>query len=284
MNAPQVLLSARDLVVAYQSLKKDWFAGRRTPQQPVLRGVNLHIHKGETVGIVGESGSGKSTLGRTLFRLINPISGSIVFDGVDITSFDELAMRPLRRRMQMIFQDPMSSLNPRHTIGRILVEPILLHKLASNQVGALAKVRQVLDRVGLSADTIARYSHELSGGQRQRVGIARAVAVQPDFILADEIVAGLDVSTQAHVLQILKELTKNMNVALAFISHDLSVIRSICDRVIVMREGAIVEEGPCDQIFSDPTTSYTRMLIESIPLPIVDPEWLSRDLGEGASQ
>jgi ABC-type oligopeptide transport system ATPase subunit len=282
MNAPQALFAAKDLVVTYKSLKRGWFADQGKPEQPVLRGINVHINKGETVGIVGESGSGKSTLGRALFRLIDPISGSIVFDGIDITRLNELAMRPLRPRMQMIFQDPMSSLNPRHTIGRILAEPILLHKLAAGRAAALTKVGLVLDRVGLAGNTIHRYSHELSGGQRQRVGIARAIALQPDFILADEIVSGLDVSTQAQVLQILKELTKNMNVALAFISHDLSVIRSICDRVIVMREGRIVEEGPCDHVFSDPKTGYTRMLIESIPLPVVDPGWLNRDLGEAA--
>jgi ABC-type glutathione transport system ATPase component len=282
MNAPQTLFAVTDLVVTYQPLKRGWFADHGKPDQPVLRGINLHIDKGQTVGIVGESGSGKTTLGRALFRLIHPIAGSIVFDGTDITRFSELAMRPLRPRMQMIFQDPMASLNPRHTIGRILSGPILLHALAADRTAALAKVGLVLERVGLARDTIGRYSHELSGGQRQRVGIARAIALKPDFILADEIVSGLDVSTQAQVLQILKELTKNMNVALALISHDLSVIRSICDRVIVMREGRIVEEGPCEQVFSDPKTGYTRMLIESIPLPVVDPGWLNRNLGEPA--
>jgi len=176
----------------------------------------------------------------------------------------------------MIFQDPMSSLNPRHTIGRILTEPVLLHGLAQDHAAALALVQGVLDRVGLQRNTVERYSFELSGGQRQRVGIARAVVLRPDFVLADEIVSGLDVSTQAQVLRLLKELTSEMRLALAFISHDLSVVRSICQRVVVMREGRVVDEGPCDHLFAAPGAAYTRMLIDAIPLPVVDPGWLSR--------
>jgi len=178
--------------------------------------------------------------------------------------------------MQMIFQDPMSSLNPRHTIGRILTEPILLHGVAHSRQAALALVQGVLDRVGLSRGTVERYSYELSGGQRQRVGIARAVVLRPDFVLADEIVSGLDVSTQAQVLRLLKELTGEMHLALAFISHDLSVVRSICQRVVVMREGRVVEEGACERVFAAPQAAYTRMLIDAIPLPTVDPGWLTR--------
>jgi ABC-type glutathione transport system ATPase component len=261
------LLVARDLVVAYR---------RRGGEIPVLHGVDIRVGKGETVGIVGESGSGKTTLGRALLGLVKPSQGSILFDGKDISTLDEEARRPLRRRMQMIFQDPMSSLNPRHTIGRILTAPILLHGLAATSAGALALVHGVLDRVGLSRGTVDRYSYELSGGQRQRVGIARAVVLRPDFVLADEIVSGLDVSTQAQVLALLKELTREMHLALAFISHDLSVIRSICQRVLVMREGRVVEAGPCDRVFAQPATAYTRMLIDSIPLPTVDPGWLIR--------
>jgi peptide/nickel transport system ATP-binding protein len=199
-----------------------------------------------------------------------------VFDGVDISTLDERARRPLRRRMQMIFQDPMASLNPRQTIGRILTEPILLHGLASDRAAALVLVHGVLDRVGLARETVDRYSYELSGGQRQRVGIARAVVLRPDFVLADEIVSGLDVSTQAQVLRLLQELTREMHLALAFISHDLSVIRSICQRVVVMREGRVVEEGPCEQVFAAPAAAYTRTLIDAIPLPTVDPGWLIR--------
>jgi peptide/nickel transport system ATP-binding protein len=259
------LLVARGLVVAY---------GARAA--PVLHDVDIRVGKGETVGIVGESGSGKTTLGRTLLGLVKPAAGSVVFAGRDITALDERARRPLRRRMQMIFQDPMSSLNPRHTIGRILIEPILLHGVADTQQAARALVHGVLDRVGLARGSIDRYSYELSGGQRQRVGIARAVVLRPDFVLADEIVSGLDVSTQAQVLRLLKELTGEMHLALAFISHDLSVVRSICQRVVVMREGRVVEEGACERVFAAPQAAYTRTLIDAIPLPTVDPGWLMR--------
>jgi len=268
------LLVARGLVVAY---------GRGAAAPPVLHGVDIEVGKGETVGIVGESGSGKTTLGRALLGLVSPTAGSVVFDGSDITALDEQARRPLRRRMQMIFQEPMSSLNPRHTIGRILIEPVLLHGLANSRQAARTLVHDALDRVGLSRGTVERYSYELSGGQRQRVGIARAVVLSPDFVLADEIVSGLDVSTQAQVLQLLKELTGEMHLALAFISHDLSVIRSICQRVVVMREGRVVEQGPCERVFAAPTSSYTRMLIDAIPLPTVDPGWLTRGVSVEAA-
>ena len=268
------LLVANGLVVSYGRARG--LLARGQPAATVLHGVDIRVGKGETVGIVGESGSGKTTLGRALLGLVEPASGTILFDGTYITGLDERRRQPLRRRMQMIFQDPMSSLNPRHTIGRILIEPILLHGLANTRRDALDLVYGVLDRVGLSRMTIDRYSYELSGGQRQRVGIARAVALRPDFVLADEIVSGLDVSTQAQVLRLLKELTGEMHLALAFISHDLSVIRSICQRVVVMREGRVVEEGPCDRVFAAPAAAYTRMLIDAIPLPSVDPGWLTR--------
>jgi ABC-type glutathione transport system ATPase component len=275
------LLLARGLVVAYG--RPSGMFVRDSGPVPVLHGVDIRVGKGETVGIVGESGSGKTTLGRALLGLVKPAAGSVIFDGSDITALDERARRPLRRRMQMIFQDPMSSLNPRLTIGRILIEPVLLHGLATNREAALALVHGVLNRVGLSGSTVDRYSYELSGGQRQRVGIARAVVLRPDFVLADEIVSGLDVSTQAQVLRLLKELTGEMHLALAFISHDLSVIRSICQRVVVMREGRVVEEGPCERLFAAPTAAYTRVLIDAIPLPAVDPGWLMRTVAaEGA--
>jgi ABC-type glutathione transport system ATPase component len=268
------LLVARGLVVAYGRRSAQLFGARK--QVPVLHGVDLRVGRGETVGIVGESGSGKTTLGRALLGLVAPMAGTVTFDGADITALDEKARRPLRRRMQMIFQDPMSSLNPRHTIGRILTEPLVLHGFAKSRAAALTLVHGVLDRVGLSRTTVERYSFELSGGQRQRVGIARAVVLKPDFVLADEIVSGLDVSTQAQVLRLLKELTSEMHLALAFISHDLSVVRSICQRVVVMREGEVVEEGPCERVFTAPANDYTRMLIDAIPLPTVDPGWLNR--------
>jgi ABC-type glutathione transport system ATPase component len=271
------LLIANGLFVSYGKPRRSMFARSRRLGVPVLHGVNLEVRKGETVGIVGESGSGKTTLGRTLIGLVRPAAGSVKFDGVDIATLEERAMRPLRRRMQMIFQDPMSSLNPRHTIGRILTQPMRLHGLARDRASARGRALDILDRVGLAASTMDCYSHELSGGQRQRVGIARAVVLRPDFVIADEIVSGLDVSTQAQVLRLLKELTSEMHLALAFISHDLSVIRSICDRVIVMQSGSIVEQGPCEQVFAAPRAAYTRMLLDAIPLPVLDPDWLTRD-------
>jgi peptide/nickel transport system ATP-binding protein len=275
------LIVGKGLVVAYRR-RRGLFSRTSRQSAPVLKGVDIVIDRGETVGIVGESGSGKSTLGRTLLGLIAPESGTVTFAGTPLTGRDESELRPLRRRMQMIFQDPMSSLNPRHTIGRILSEPAILHGLAKNRAEALGLVRQVLARVGISASAIDRYPHELSGGQRQRVGIARAIVLRPDFVLADEIVSGLDVSTQAQVLRLLQELGREMGLALAFISHDLSVVRSICHRVYVMREGIVEEEGECGALFTSPKAAYTRMLIDAIPLPVRDPNWLGRGVADEA--
>ncbi len=271
------LLSARGLVVAYGG--GGGLFARKVQGVPVLKGVDFSIWRGETVGVVGESGSGKSTLGRALLGLVRPVAGTVSFDGIDLLGLDEAGWRPLRRRMQMIFQDPMSSLNPRHTIGRILTEPALLHGLAPDRRAAERIAADVLDRVGLPAAAIRRYPHELSGGQRQRVGIARAVVLRPDFVLADEIVSGLDVSTQAQVLTILKGLTAEMGLAMAFISHDLSVVRALCDRVYVMRAGIVEEEGTSESLFRAPKSAYTRTLIDAIPLPEPDPDWLGRGPG-----
>ncbi len=268
------LIDARGVVVAYGGQRGAF--GKRVEPKPVLHGVDLVIGRGETVGIVGESGSGKTTLGRALLGLVQPASGSIHFDGKEITGLQEAAMRPLRRRMQMIFQDPMSSLNPRRAIRHILVDPLLLHGLAKNRREAETRVRAVLDRVGLAVAALDRYPHELSGGQRQRVGIARAVVLEPDFVLADEIVSGLDVSTQAQVLQLLAGLKRDMNLSMAFISHDLSVVRAVCDRVYVLSGGRVVEQGACESVFSAPQDAYTRTLIDAIPLPVIDPAWLGR--------
>jgi dipeptide transport system ATP-binding protein len=268
------LIDARGVVVAYGGQRGALV--RRLPPKPVLHGVDITIGRGETVGIVGESGSGKTTLGRALLGLVKPSGGSIRFDGHEICGLTEAAMRPLRRRMQMIFQDPMSSLNPRRAIRHILVEPLLLHGVAADRRAAEAQVRTVFDRVGLPFAALDRYPHELSGGQRQRVGIARAVVLKPDFVLADEIVSGLDVSTQAQVLQLLGALKREMNLSMAFISHDLSVVRAVCDRVYVLSGGRVVEQGACERVFAAPQDAYTRTLIEAIPLPVIDPEWLAR--------
>ena len=268
------LVEARGVFVAYAAQRN--LIGRRLPPRPVLHGVDVTIGRGETVGIVGESGSGKTTLGRALIGLIRPADGSIRFDGREMIGLTETAMRPLRRRMQMIFQDPMSSLNPRRTIRSILSDPLLLHAIAPDRASAERRVQAVMDRVGLPMAVLGRYPHELSGGQRQRVGIARAVVLKPDFVLADEIVSGLDVSTQAQVLKLLGELKREMNLAMAFISHDLSVVRAVCDRVYVLSAGRVVEQGPCESVFKTPAHAYTRTLIDAIPLPVVDADWLAR--------
>ena len=269
-----LLFEAKGVEVTY-GMSQGLF-GHGRPGVRVLHGVDLSIRRGETVGIVGESGSGKTTLGRALLKLVPVSGGTIRFDGQDITNLSADAMRPLRRRMQMIFQDPMASLNPRHSIRQILTEPLSLHGLATDRRDAERQVRAILDRVSLPPVTLDRAPHELSGGQRQRIGIARAVLMKPDFVLADEVVSGLDVSTQAQVLNILKALSKEMGLAMAFISHDLSVIRAVCDRVTVMRFGEVVEEGPCETVFDAPQSPYTRLLLDAIPLPEIDDGWLTR--------
>ena len=249
---------------------------RRRPMIEILHGLSFAIEEGSVLVIVGESGSGKSTLGRTLVRLIEPASGTISFAGRDITHLDEAAMRPLRRDLQVIFQDPLSSLNPRLTAEKIIARPLLLHRVAADRPAARRLAIDVLAQVGLPASFAARYPHELSGGQRQRVGIARAVALRPRFILADEIVSGLDVSTKAQVLSLLGELKSELGLTIAFISHDLSVVRRLCDRVIVMRNGEILENRPTAALFAEPRHPYTAELKAAIPLPEVDAGWLGR--------
>lgn len=239
------------------------------PRIEILKGLSFSIAKGEILGIVGGSGSGKSTLGRAMVRLLQPTGGSIKFDGHDITHLPEDQLRPLRRRFQMIFQDPMSSLNPRQRVGQIIAAPLALHGLDRPAERALA----ALDHVGLPRAFARRFPHELSGGQRQRVGIARAIALGPEFILADEIVSGLDVSSQAQVLNLLEALVQDLGLTLAFISHDLSVIRRLCSRVLVLHQGVIVEAAKTAQLFANPQAAYTRELLDAIPLPDPDQVW-----------
>jgi peptide/nickel transport system ATP-binding protein len=241
------------------------------PKVRILKGLDFDLPKDSVTGIVGESGSGKSTLGRALVRLIEPTGGTVAFDGRDITHLPERALKPLRRDLQMIFQDPMSSLNPRRTIAAIIAAPLKQNGMGDN---LRERVAEALRRVGLPESFGKRYRHELSGGQRQRVGIARALALSPKFVLADEIVSGLDVSTQAQILTLLERLAAEMGLTVAFISHDLSVIRRLCRQVIVMRNGIIVEAGPTDALFDAPKHAYTRELIAAIPLPEIDPGWL----------
>lgn len=264
------LFSVRGLKVALPDMTRKPLFGR-APLAQILNGLDFDLPKGSVTGIVGESGSGKSTLGRALVRLLEPSAGNVIFDGRDITHLPEAELRPLRRNLQMIFQDPMSSLNPRRTIASIIAAPLKQNGLGDN---LKARVAEALQRVGLPQGFASRYRHELSGGQRQRVGIARALALSPKFVLADEIVSGLDVSTQAQILTLLEKLAAEMGLTVAFISHDLSVIRRLCRQVIVMREGAIVEASATDTLFEQPQQAYTRDLLAAIPLPEIDDAWL----------
>jgi peptide/nickel transport system ATP-binding protein len=236
-------------------------------------GVSFHIDRGETVGLVGESGCGKSTLGRAILRLYRPTSGRIVFDGNDITTASENELHPLRRQMQMVFQDPYASLNPRHSVARIVGEPLRTHGVESRRtVGA--QVTELLEVVGLPADAANRYPHEFSGGQRQRIGLARALALNPSFIVCDEPVSALDVSIQAQIVNLLEDLQRDFRLTYLFIAHDLAVVRHISTRIVVMYLGKIVEIAPADDLYENPLHPYTVTLLSAIPIP--DPEVESR--------
>jgi peptide/nickel transport system ATP-binding protein len=228
--------------------------------------VTLTIRRGETLGLVGESGCGKSTVGRTILRLYKPTAGRVVFDGQDITSLGDGELRPLRRRMQMVFQDPFASLNPRHSVGRIVGEPLRTHGLA-NRSEAAARVRDLLLTVGLPADAANRYPHEFSGGQRQRIGLARALAVNPDFIVADEPVSALDVSIQAQMINLFEQLQEEFELTYLFIAHDLAVVRHISDRIAVMYLGIVVEVSPAGELYDNPLHPYTISLLSAVPIP-----------------
>lgn len=239
------------------------------PKLQILKDITINIKRGDVVGIVGGSGSGKSTLGRVMLRLLEPSRGKIYFNDIDITHLTESQLRPLRRKFQMIFQDPMSSLNPRHRVSGIIGGPLKLQGFQDIDV----LINQALDHVGLSLDFKSRYPHELSGGQRQRVGIARAIALRPDFILADEIVSGLDVSSQAQVLSLLQNLVTELGLTLVFISHDLSVVRRLCDKIIVLQDGEVIEQAKAKKLFEEPKHAYTKELLSAIPLPDLTQIW-----------
>jgi peptide/nickel transport system ATP-binding protein len=268
----EVLLRTGNLSFAYAERGTALF-GRRALRE-VVKQVDLAVPRGRVLGLVGESGSGKTTLGRLLVRLLRPTSGGIQFDGIEIADLDERQLRPLRARFQMIFQDPQTSLNPRLRLGVTLTRPLQSFGRLSGWRDRRDRAAALLDLVGLPTGFIDRYPHELSGGQRQRAGIARALALQPDLIVADEIVSGLDVSTQAHILLLLKQLRAQLGLTLIFISHDLSVIRVLCDDVAILQGGEIVEAGPVAEIFARPRHPYTKMLLSAIPLPDIEPGWL----------
>jgi ABC-type oligopeptide transport system ATPase subunit len=248
------------------------------PQREILKDVDLAVALGEAVGLVGESGSGKTSLGRCLVRLYQPTSGRLLFSDRDITHLGESELRPLRARLQVIFQDPHSSLNPRRRIADIVAQPLIAFGLA-DPATARRQAVALLDRVGLDPRLGGRFPHQLSGGQRQRACIARAIAVEPALVIADEIVSGLDVSTQAQILTLLRALRRDLGLALVFISHDLSVVRALCDRVVVLRGGVVVEAGSVESLFAAPRHPYTRALLAAIPLPEPDATWLDRKDG-----
>jgi peptide/nickel transport system ATP-binding protein len=261
----EALVEIDDLRVWFP-IKSGLLLDRHIGDVKAVDGVSLSIERGETLGLVGESGCGKSTLGRAILRLYEPTSGRILFDGKDIAQLGESELRPLRRRMQMVFQDPFASLNPRHSVGRIVGEPLRVHDLSSRrEVGR--RVRELLEIVGLPADAAQRYPHEFSGGQRQRIGVARALAVNPDFIVADEPVSALDVSIQAQILNLLESLQTDFELTYLFISHDLAVVRHISDRIAVMYLGSVVEVAAADALYEAPLHPYTISLLSAVPIP-----------------
>ena len=257
------LLRLRDLRVHFRTGKPGLF--RRRPILKAVDGVSFDIHRGEVLGLVGESGSGKSTIGRSLTRLERPTGGEAIFEGRDILKLSPRAFRPLRRQIQMIFQDPFASLNPRLTIEQTLAEPVFIHRLARDRTEARERIAETLELVGMDPDAMKRYPHEFSGGQRQRIGIARVMIVKPKLVIADEAVSALDVSIQAQVLNLIKKLQRESGVSMLFISHDLGVVRYISDRIAVMHRGKIVEIGERNRIFECPRHEYTRRLLASVP-------------------
>ena len=264
---PEPIVQIKDLVKEFPV--HGGILQRRVGTVKAVAGVNLDIHKGETIGLVGESGCGKTTLGRMLVRLLEPTSGSIIFEGEDITHIHGNDLKPFRSKVQIIFQDPFSSLDPRTQVGSSISEGLRLHGM-SNKEERQAKVASTLDLVGLQPAHAGRFPHEFSGGQRQRIGIARALALDPDFIVADEPVSALDVSIQAQVLNLLKELQGELDLTLLFIAHNLAVVEHISDRVAVMYLGRIVEFTDRDTLYKSPAHPYTEALLSAIPIP--DPD------------
>ena len=267
-----------DHLIEVKNLKKYFYQGggpfKKKEAVKALDDVSFYIKRNEILGLVGESGCGKTTCGKLILRLINPTAGSIYFDGHDITHLKPKQMSEFRKKMMIIYQDPYGSLDPRMTIGAAIAEPIEVHKLATTKEEKENKIIELMEKVGLTPDQINRYPHEFSGGQRQRIGIARALATNPIFIVADEPVSALDVSIQAQIINLLKDLQKDFGLTLLFITHDLSVIKHTSDRIAVMYAGKLVELASKQDLFREPLHPYTRALLSAIPIP--DPEYQTK--------
>jgi ABC-type oligopeptide transport system ATPase subunit len=259
------LVSVRDLVKEFAPRGPARLRPGRAVALRAVDGVSFDVAAGEAFGIVGETGSGKTTTARLVSRLIAPTAGSVRFEGREIATLRGAGLKALRRDVQMVFQDPYSSLNPRKTVGSIVAEPLAVHGLHQGRGERRRAVEELMERVGLNPEHHNRFPHEFSGGQRQRVGVARALALRPKLILADEPVSALDVSIQAQILNLLRDLRRELGLTLVLISHDLSVVRYMCERVAVMRQGRIVESGPVDQLFAAPSHPYTAALLAAIP-------------------
>lgn len=259
----EVLLSVRNLVVEYPLKTNLW--GRATQTLKAVDGLSFDVYRGETLGLVGESGCGKSTLGRALLQLISKSSGSVTYDGADLDRLSARQRKALRRKVQIVFQDPYSSLNPRLTIGQAIMEPLRSHRIGGSDAERKSRVLELMRQVGLQDDWFDRYPHEFSGGQRQRVVIARALILQPELVVCDESVSALDVSVQAQVLNLLNDLKKRYGYTYLFITHDLSVVKFLSDRIMVMEKGRIVEMGESDQLFAHPQHPYTQRLLAALP-------------------
>jgi peptide/nickel transport system ATP-binding protein len=260
------LLRVQGLKVHFP-IKRGIFVDRTVGHVRAVDGVDLSIDRGTTYGLVGESGCGKSTLGRAILRLVEPTAGSVLFDGTDVAALKGEPLRKMRRRMQMVFQDPLGSLDPRQNVESLLSEPLRAHGLDGGKAGIAAHIRTLLDAVGLPVAALRRYPHEFSGGQRQRIGIARAIALEPDLLIADEPVSALDVSVQAQVVNLLEELQERLGLTYLVIAHDLAVVRHISDVVGVMYLGSLVEQAPADDLYQEPLHPYTRALMSAVPVP-----------------
>lgn len=267
----EVLIDVRGLKMHFP-VTEGMFVQRVVATVKAVDGVNFKIMKGETLGLVGESGCGKTTTGRCILQLEKPTAGEIMFHGKDINGLDSRSLIDVRKKIQVIFQDPFSSLNPRMKIGEIITEPMRVHNIITDEEARRKRAVELLTTCGLKANFYDRYPHEMSGGQRQRVGIARALAMNPEFIICDEAVSALDVSIQAQVINLLEDLREEFGLTYLFISHDLSVVRHICHRVAVMYLGHMVELAACDELFDNPLHPYTQALLESVPIPDPDLE------------